>query len=238
MRLLFDNCLAYNQPRNITTTPAINWIRDPCKFLYNEFNLLWKNFSINPTPQDYSNLLASLKTVRLDGFVPYFDFAENPKNYYSDYFTITDQPLGFNDTLHYRGTFDEWCDMIRKIFKDAMKYHSNNRGNPFISAEAEFLLSEFERICVVAKEVVNRGGSANEIECAPLPPSTEGYRVYSVDSSRMTPEQCRKCRSIVNEFRRIGDQFKLFENYIRSPNKNTIVSLLKCYYGLELLEAS
>ena len=37
MRVMFDNCLAYNK---LADSAPIHWIRDPCRFLYNEFNLL------------------------------------------------------------------------------------------------------------------------------------------------------------------------------------------------------
>ena len=219
-RLLFDNCLTYNQPSSST---PINWIRDPCKFLYNEFNLLWKSFAIKPTIQDYQNLLNELKKVRLDGYIPYYDFVENPKNYYNDYYTITEHPMGFNDSLHIHGTFDEWCDTICKIFQDAMKYHSNNRGSPFIAAEAAFLLNEFQQISQVAKEVVSKGGNIEDIHHIPTQISNEGLHIYSVDQTRLTSDQVRKCKMILNEFRKHGEHFPLFGNYIRSPSRNTIV---------------
>lgn len=228
MRLLFDNCLAYNQPSPNPT--IINWIREPCKFLYNEFNLLWKSFATNPTPQDYQDLLDKLKRIRLDGYVPYHDFVDNPKNYYNDYFTISEQPMGFNDTLHSRCSFDEWCEMIKKIFNDAMKYHSNNRGSPFIAAEAEYLLSEFEKLSVVAKEVVNRGGPASDIQYTIQKPSMEGVPMYTVDQSRMSNEQCRKCRQILNDFKKIGEQTPMFHYYIRTPSRQTMVSLVVSFH--------
>ena len=131
--------------------------------------------------------------------------------------------MGFNDSLHIHGTFDEWCDTICKIFQDAMKYHSNNRGSPFIAAEAAFLLNEFQQISQVAKEVVSKGGNIEDIHHIPTQISNEGLHIYSVDQTRLTSDQIRKCKMILNEFRKHGEHFPLFGNYIRSPSRNTIV---------------
>ena len=65
--------------------------------------------------------------------------------------------------------------------------------------------------------------TVDEIKQTPTKVSTEGLHVYSIDPTRLTSEQVRKCKMILNEFRKHGEHFPLFRNYIRTPSRNTIV---------------
>lgn len=184
MRVMFDNCLAYNK---LADSAPIHWIRDPCRFLYNEFNLLAAKLPPAAGPAEFKAVMEDLKRVRLAGYEPYFDFERNPLEYYSNYTLATRQPMGFLDTLHCRGSFEDWCGLVNEVFDAACRYHCNGRGSAFIFAEAKYLQRQFQAVADVARAVLARGGSAAEVRCdAVEEPAEEGVKVFEVEKTRLS----------------------------------------------------
>lgn len=225
MRVMFDNCLAYNK---LTENVPIHWIRDPCRFLYNEFNLLAMKLPPTAGAAEFKAVLEELKLVRLAGYEPYFDFERNPLEYYTNYTIATRQPMGFLDTLHCRGTFEDWCGLMNEVFDAACRYHSNGRGSVFIHAEAKYLQKQFNAIADVARAVINRNGSAAEVKCEEVKEAPEaGVKVFEVDKARMTSEESRKCKSILDEMMKYPLAKSFTQCFERVPRANTFVRALR-----------
>lgn len=75
MRVMFDNCLAYNK---LADSAPIHWIRDPCRFLYNEFNLLAAKLPPAAGPAEFKAVMEDLKRVRLAGYEPLLRLRAQP----------------------------------------------------------------------------------------------------------------------------------------------------------------
>lgn len=228
MRVMFDNCLAYNK---LTDSVPIHWIRDPCRFLYNEFNLLAAKLPPTAGPAEFKAVLEELKRVRLAGYEPYFDFERNPLEYYMNYTIATRQPMGFLDTLHCRGSFEDWCGLMNEVFDAACRYHCNGRGSVFIFAEAKYLQRQFYAVADVARGVLARGGTAAEVRCEavaepadPADPAEEGVKVFEVEKTRLSNEETRKCKLVLDELVKWSVAKALSPYFDRVPRANTFVS--------------
>ena len=221
MRVMFDNCLAYNK---LADSAPIHWIRDPCRFLYNEFNLLAAKLPPAAGPAEFKAVMEDLKRVRLAGYEPYFDFERNPLEYYMNYTIATRQPMGFLDTLHCRGSFEDWCGLVNEVFDAACRYHCNGRGSAFIFAEAKYLQRQFQAVADVARAVLARGGSAAEVRCdAVEEPAEEGVKVFEVEKTRLSGEETRKCKLVLDELAKWSVAKALNAYFERVPRANTFV---------------
>lgn len=217
MRLMFDNCLTYNC---LTEVTPIHWVRDPCKLLYNELNLLAPTLPLDAKKPDFQHLMDELKKIRLDGYPAYFDFKDNPMEYYPDYASYSAHPMGFNDTLKCIGSFDDWIKMMNTVFDDAMNYHNEGRGSAFVHAEAVFLKKEFNQI--IAKET----GRPIKPETDPEPSLEEqGIKLFHADTTRMPNDIRKKCQSVLDEFFREGRKSTFFDVFMRGNNALVFVRI-------------
>ena len=169
-------------------------------------------------------VMEDLKRVRLAGYEPYFDFERNPLEYYSNYTLATRQPMGFLDTLHCRGSFEDWCGLVNEVFDAACRYHCNGRGSAFIFAEAKYLQRQFQAVADVARAVLARGGSAAEVRCdAVEEPAEEGVKVFEVEKTRLSGEETRKCKLVLDELAKWSVAKALNAYFERVPRANTFV---------------
>ena len=98
--MMFDNCMAYNKLEEPT---KIHWLREPCKLLIRELAALAPSLPSNAGKADFEEVLRKLKLVRLAGYTPYYDFEMNPSEYYLDYGSVAQRPMGIKEALRCPG---------------------------------------------------------------------------------------------------------------------------------------
>ena len=160
----------------------------------------------------------SLKKIRLDGYPAYFDFKDNPTEYYPEFSAYSNRPMGFTDTLRCRGTFDDWVKLMNTVFDDAMRFHQDGRGSQFVHAEAVFLKRQFNRI--VAQEL------GRPVETGDPELEESGLKIFKNDTTRMPDDIRKQCQGALDKFCKEGEKSSFFHVFIRDPSTPTFVAFL------------
>ena len=162
-------------------------------------------------------MIDNLKKIRLDGYPAYFDFKDNPTEYYPEFSAYSSRPMGFNDTLKCQGTFDDWVKLMNTVFDDAMRFHNDGRGSQFVHAEAVFLKKQFNRI--VAKEL------GRPVEAEDNEPEEQGLKIFKKDMTQMPNDVRKRCQSALDKFCQEGEKSSFFHVFIRDQNTPVFVGV-------------